>query len=133
MDVRGALQKAIFEELTSADYTPDTVAVYDAIPQNESYPFISIGDIDVRPWQTDEVMGYRAESRLYVHTSQMGRAQVLRIMGVIEDTLNRAEIELEYDGHVVTVDFLFSSTSVEADGTVRTGRIDFAWTIGGRV
>lgn len=128
--VREALQEAIFTRLDAADYSPDMPDVYDAVPQDAEYPYIVIGDIDYRPWQQDDGTNYIAESRIYVYSEYQGRLQVNRILGVIDDELNRATDIALGTGHVVTVDFLFSSTQVEADGVVHSGRIDHRWMIG---
>ena len=130
--IRDDLQKAIYDALIDADFGANDPAVYDYVPTNEAYPFIAIGDVDLRNWQNDDENNYTGEARIWCYSSDTSRRQVNDMLDVIEATLDRAELNLD-NGHVVSIDRIFSTTDVEIDGAdnqVRSGRIDFALLIG---
>lgn len=132
-DIRDAVQKAVYEELVDADFSPHDPAIYDDVPQDESYPYVVIGESDWRPaLRDDDSSGYLVETRIHVYSNSQGRQAVNQMLSTIDDTLSRAELTLD-TGHVVTCEFLFSATDVETDGVVRSGRIDHRWLIGDEV
>ena len=128
MAVGASLQKGLYEHLVAALDVP----VFDHVPQGREYPFVVIGDTDLRAWESYESMGYVAEARIHCYTATAGRLAVNELLDDIEDALNRAELVLpDYGGSVVTVHMIFRSPAVEPDGVVRSGRIDFRAIIGG--
>ena len=130
--IRDALQAALYTALTDADYGTNDPGVYDYVPTNEPYPIVAIGDVDYRSWQNDDENNYRGEIRIYVYSDKLGRRQVNEILDVIDAALDRAELTMD-NGHVITIDRIFSTTDIEidsADRQIRSGRIDFSFLIG---
>jgi hypothetical protein len=128
VSIRAELQHGLIDMLRDIDYGLDDPDIYEAVPQDAGYPYITVGDIDYRPWQVDDSMGYSAEARIHVHSDVMGRFQVNRILDRIEDAVNRGEASLDlgdYVGDVVTIDTIFSATTPGPDGVARSGRVDF--------
>lgn len=130
--VRDAFQKAIYDALVAADFGTNDPAIYDYVPTNEPYPFVAIGDVDLRGWQNDDENNYRGEARIYAYSDHQSRRQVNDMLDVIEAALDRAELTMD-NGHVITIDRIFSTTDIEidsADNQIRSGRIDFRTLIG---
>ena len=130
--IRDEFQKAIYDILVAADFGLNDPAIYDYVPTNEPYPFVAIGDIDYRSWQTDESNGYRGEARIWAYSDKPGRRQVNDLIDVIDVALDRATPDMD-NGHVITIDRISSATSVDvdsADNQIRSGRVDFSFIIG---
>ena len=130
--IRDEFQKAIYDILVAADFGLNDPAIYDYVPTNEPYPIVALGDIDYRSWQSDDENNYRGEIRIHAYSDKLGRRQVNEILDVIDAALDRAELSMD-NGHVITIDRIFSTTDIEvdsADRQIRSGRIDFSFLIG---
>ena len=80
-----ALQKALFEKLTTALVTP----VFDAVPAGTAYPYVTLDYEAVD--NTTPVSGKKRESRLFylsVWSDYQGQAEVKRINGEIAEALD---------------------------------------------
>lgn len=112
-----ALQKALYERLT----TELSVPVYDAVPADTPYPYVTI-DREVAQ-NTSPISGRRRKQRLIylsVWSAHQGQAEVKRILGEIEDALDERRLPVD-EGRTVSVRVIASDTNREPDGRTYMG------------
>lgn len=111
------VQVAIYERLDSAC----TVPVYDNVPQDTPYPYITIGDDTSIEWDTDTETGAEATLTIHSWSRANSRSEVKQLQGEVYEALHRHELVVP--GYsVVTCEQEFSeSLPVEADGHTRHG------------
>lgn len=113
-----ALQKAIFAKLGSAL----SVTVYDAVPQDSDYPYVTYNDTNVN---NDDFLTERMDQlsiSLNVWSRTLGQEEVLRIMGDIDDALHRARLSLD-TGSLVSLRVTAKRTNREDDNETYMGQI----------
>lgn len=115
------LQKAIYDKLKT-DLNP--IQVYDNVPQNASFPYVAIGEDTAIEWETDEVKGTESTLTIHIWSRQKSRVQTKTIMGQVYTALSRASLTLTA-GTLVTIDFEFGETLLDADGETRHGIMRF--------
>lgn len=128
--VRNELQKALFDALNAADFGTLSPVIYDQVPQDAAYPFVTLGDTDLRTWPTDEETGYEGETRIYVYTQTPGYRDVNDIVDSIDAQLDRSVLILNAEGRVALLSRIISVVDKESDGKTRRARIDFRVSIG---
>jgi hypothetical protein len=114
-----ALQKALFEKLTTALATP----VFDAVPAGTPYPYVTLDYEAVD--NTTPVSGKKRENRLFylsVWSDYQGQAEVKRINGEIADALDEVALPLS-TGTAVSVRVLRTETNREPDGKTYMGSV----------
>ncbi len=113
------VQKALFERL-STGLVP--VAVYDAVPQGASYPYVVIGD-EIAD-NADFVASAKEQRLIYLSVWSIyeGQKEVKEIMGRIHDLLNRQRLCLD-EGHTVGMWVLRARASREPDNVTFMGQV----------
>lgn len=95
-DPTWAVQKAIFGAVNgNVSWGGNNVPVYDAVPQNSAYPYISLDDQDVD--EADYLASRKDERRFYlsVWSTYAGKKQVAEIMSTLDTLLHRKQFPLE--------------------------------------
>lgn len=118
-DVSSALQKAIYERLTSRISVP----VYDSVPEGARYPYVTIG----RELGSDRtpLYGRRRHQRilyLSVWSDYPGQAEVKRINGEIDQALHGVRLALDV-GHVAGLRVTATDSTPDADGVTYQGSV----------
>ena len=114
-----ALQKALFEKLSTALATP----VFDAVPANTPYPYVTLDYETVE--NTTPVSGKKRENRLFylsIWSDYQGQAEVKRINGEISEALDEIALPLS-TGTAVSVRVLRTETNREPDGKTYMGSV----------
>lgn len=113
-----ALQAALYQRL-SAELT---VPVYDAVPMNTPYPYVTL---DYEVADNRDSYTSRADQRFFylsVWSDYQGQAEVKRIIGEIDAALHLHSLPLE-TGRVAWIGIIRKSTNREPDGVTYQGSI----------
>jgi Protein of unknown function (DUF3168) len=118
-----ALQKAIHIALTNAaalTVLTGGVRVFDEVPRNAAYPYITHGESVVRDWSTSTDEGHEHSVSVHVWSQGAGRKQAHEILGVIARTLDGTSLPL--DGHrLISLSHEHSEVRRESDGETWRG------------
>lgn len=121
MSFETALQTAIHTVL-SADATLSglVTGIYDDTPQDNAFPYVTIGEDVHIAWDTDTSLGSDASVTIHTWSRYEGRSQTKQIQGAIYDVLHRSTLAVT--GYAtVGVDWQQSESFVDADGETRHG------------
>jgi len=114
-----ALQLALFERLSAALSVP----VYDAVPDNTPYPYVTLDYEDVT--NSTPVSGRQRDTRLWylsVWSDYAGQAQVKEINAAIRAALDLHQLKLS-TGTADPVRVLRTEANREPDGRTYTGSV----------
>lgn len=118
-DSARALQKAVYDTL-SVD-TPlkaligDPPRLYDRVPQNTAYPYLTLGDIQTRDWSTVTEAGADHRLTLHVWSAGHGRLECRDILDRAYTLLHDQNVALS--GHtLVRLQFQSSEVFLDPDG-----------------
>lgn len=115
-----AIQKAIFDRLSNDSAVTSLAPVFDDVDQNQSFPYISIGEDVINEWDTVSDTGGSASITIHAWSRYRGRKQAKEIMGKIYDSLHRQQLTAAgYD--VVMVNFETETSFLDSDGLTRHG------------
>lgn len=119
------LQTAIYSVLT-ADATLDGLisGIYDHVPDDAEYPFVTIGEHGVRDWSNAEKQGTEQQVTLRVFSRDAGRKAAGTIMEQLITLMHNASLSVS--GHsVVHVRFVSSNIVLLDDGRTYRGAVNF--------
>lgn len=118
--MQNELQKAIYQILAASLPLQSIVAgrIFDEVPQGEDYPYIVIGDDDLKPWDLDCKLGFEALITIHAFSRYKGRKEAKEIGAKIYDMLHNASIVTDNFKSVVCV-LDMQTTIVEGDGVTR--------------
>lgn len=110
------IQRAIYGQLNGVISVP----VYDFVPQDTAYPYVTIGDDTAVAWDTFTETGLEATLTIHTWTRDRGRKATKDIQKEIYDILHRATFGVS-GGDMVGIDFEFSETLLDPDGHTHHG------------
>jgi len=116
-----AVQTVVFEALsTDANLSAIGCAVYDSVPQDSQFPYVTIGEDIHNEWDTNTTTGSVCSISIHAWSRARGRKETKQIQGAVYDALHRAELEIpEYK--IDSVEWEGSQSFVDADGLTRHG------------
>ncbi len=121
-DSQWPVQEAIHDALVG-DTTLQTLVgtrVYDAVPDDATYPYVTIGDADATEWDTKNSFGM--DQMLHIHTwsRYRGQREAKLIMSAIHGALHNQPLTV--DGHdLISLRFSASFVVMDPDGLTRHG------------
>ena len=118
--MQNELQKAIYQILSASLPLQAIVAgrIFDEVPQGEHFPYIVIGDDDLKPWDLDCKQGFEALITIHAFSRYKGRKEAKEIGAKIYDLLHNASIVTDnFKSAVCVLDM--QTTMVEGDGVTR--------------
>ena len=118
--MQNELQKAIYQILAASLPLQSIVAgrIFDEVPQGEDFPYIVIGDDDLKPWDLDCKLGFEALITIHAFSRYKGRKEAKEIGAKIYDLLHNASIVTDnFTSAVCVLDM--QTTMVEGDGVTR--------------
>jgi Protein of unknown function (DUF3168) len=122
-----ALQKGIYTTLSEhAGLTAliGTGRIFDDVPRDADFPYVTFGQSQLRDWSTGEEAGHEHVITLHVWSQENGRREVHEVMGELQETLHLAAMTL--DGHrLVNLRHEFSEARREPDGETYRGIIRY--------
>ena len=118
--MQNELQKAIYQILAASLPLASIVGarIYDEVPQGASFPYIVIGDDDLKPWDLDCKLGFEALITIHAFSRYKGRKEAKEIGAKIYDLLHNASIVTDNFTSAVCVSDM-QTTIVEGDGVTR--------------
>lgn len=132
-DARLLLQKAIYSRLTTnAGLMAKITGVFDFVPDNQTYPFIQIGEIDFGAWDSHTFDGFDATItiNLWHRPSSRGRAPLHDIQNDIYNLLHKHIFTIT-GFTVISMRFDFSNIIVDPDAVTYHGVQRFRLLMGG--
>lgn len=133
-DPSWAVQQAIFDALTGAAALTallgdGAAGVYDDVPENATFPYVTIGETFLSPFDTKTEIGVEHVVVLHIWSRYEGAKECKQIMTAIYDALNRAALSVSGQT-VVDSRFTFAQTMRDPDGETRHGIQRFTvWTV----
>lgn len=126
-----SIQKAVWKALTNdAQLMSKVVGVFDFVPDNNSFPYVEIGEFQTAPFQTFDRYGQEVTMTIHVWGQRIdprgyqGMKQVEEIMEDVQRILGRSSFYIELWGNVgCWADF--STTQLQGDGITRHGIMRF--------
>jgi hypothetical protein len=114
-DARLLLQKAIYARLTgNAPLMAKLTGVFDFVPDNQTYPFIQLGEMDFGAWDTHTFDGFDGTItiNLWARPGSRGRASLHDIQNDIYNLLHKwiptisgfTAVSMRYDFSNIIVD-----------------------------
>ena len=118
--MQNELQKAIYQILAASLPLAAIVGarIYDEVPQGASFPYIVLGDDDLKPWDLDCKLGFEALITVHAFSRYKGRKEAKEIGAKIYDLLHNASIVTDNFKSAVCVSDM-QTTMVEGDGVTR--------------
>lgn len=118
------LHQAIFQRLEGSLSEP----VYDRVPQDAVYPFVTVGDDDVTTdFSTDDSSGSDTDFNVHVWSRYQGSAEIRDMMDEIASSLDRYDFSIE---NFISIDVVQMRILRDPDGKTRHGVITFRALIG---
>jgi len=113
------LQAAIYSALTGAGLT-----VYDAVPENAAFPYVTIGYSQELPFDTHTSRGREIVSTIHIWSRYPGAKEIKELAATVISTLDRTSLTLPNWHHVYT---LFDSATYlqDPDGITRHAVVEF--------
>ena len=133
MGIRVELQKDIYAALTGdVILMAKITGVFDFVPQNQSYPYIQIGETDFTDWSTHTFDGFAGliTINLWHRPGSRGRAPLHDIMDDIYRILNKNLFSIP-SSTIVSMRYDFSNIIVDPDTVTYHGVTRFKILIGG--
>lgn len=114
------LQAAIYTRLTGALSYP----VYDVVPQNQAFPYITLGEDTGVDWSTKTNPGQEVTTTLHVWSRAAGMKELKTIMDGIIQAMTGAD--LTFTGfHPVLLRLDLATALRDPDGITRHGVVRF--------
>lgn len=116
------VQKALYAKLEAAL----SATVYDHVPPNAAFPYVTIGDDTSIPWDTkagsDLDYGFGEEITVTIHawSRKGGRKEVKQIGAAIYAALHNKALTMD-DHALVQMQFEFGDSFLDADGVTYHG------------
>lgn len=119
-DAALAVQTAVLTELVSALSEP----VYDHVPEDTNFPYVTIGDDSQEDWSADGLEGEIHVLTIHSWSRYRGRKQIKEIMDSVKDALHEQSLTLM--GHdLISMRWESSETILEDDGITYHGTQKF--------
>lgn len=115
-----AVQKAIYQALTAGSPSPLSCPVYDHVPQDAAFPYVSI---DAQQVNEADYLASRMDERfiyLTVWSRYRGQKEVLGILANMDTALHRKRLALD-TGTMVICHVARKATMKDADGVTYQG------------
>lgn len=124
MSVSAELQKLIFERLKAVPAITAFVGtrVYDNVPPNTEFPYISFGSHDFVPDDADCIFSGEHTFLLNVWSRKPGRVEAKQIVDEVRRALRRYDADMGAYG-LVEMDVDFADINIVGDGLTAQGRV----------
>jgi len=119
------LQAAIYSALsTDANVLGLVAGVFDDVPEETAYPFISFGDETSIDSSTKDSQAQEYTVTMHIFSEFRGKAEVKNIMSAVYDVLHDSDM-IVTDANLINLRFEFSDIVTENDGITRHGVMRF--------
>lgn len=127
IDAGLALQGAIVAALKADTDVSALVAgrVYDAVPDDATYPLIKIGEIQVLDDGADGIASVEVFVTLHAWSQAVGAVECRRLAGAMRQCLHQAPLDVGDDWQLIDMLHRQSRVFVDADGVTQHGVVTF--------
>lgn len=120
-----AIQQAIYDILTNdSTFITKVTGVFDFVPDNQAYPFITVGESTSIPYETYDRYGEEVSTILHVWSRYQGMKEINEIMDDCKRLLARKSFTV-IGWQNISCYHDFSEVIREPDGETRHGVIRF--------
>lgn len=124
-----AVQQAIYEALTGDGGLMGAVSgVFSHVPRETAFPYLVIGDVDVRPMNTVDADGAEYRCSVICYSRGNGHREAQEIMALVAGALSEDAVSVS-GAEVVEVRFMDASARLERDGVTYTAAGRFRVTV----
>jgi len=96
--------------------------VFDNVPRDTPFPYVTIGDIETRDWSTQTSRGHEHTVTIHLWSRYRGRKQVQELIGEVDRILDGADPPI-FGYRVVNLSTVFWTAQREPDGEVYRGTV----------
>lgn len=120
------LQQAIYSALLADTGLSALVAsrIYDDVPQDVTFPYVTLGEVTVREWNTASDAGAEHGLVLHAWSRAHGRKEVKEILSAINNALDQAALAVA-GFQLINLQFVSADMRREKDGETYHGIIRF--------
>ncbi len=124
MSVSAELQKLIFDRLKAVSAVTAFVGarIYDNVPPNAEFPYISFGSHDFVPDDADCIFSGEHTFLLNVWSRKPGRVEAKQIVDEVRRALRRYDADMGAYG-LLEMDIDFADVIMDGDGLTARGRV----------
>lgn len=119
-----AVQEAVYGALISSPALQALIGVpariYDVVPPAANFPYVTLGDVMVKAYDTKDQTGFEQSLTLHVWSRYRGRKELKQIIQTMYDVLHNATLTVT-GANVVSCQFQSASTAQENDGLTLHG------------
>jgi hypothetical protein len=123
-----AAQEAVYARLMSdaplQALIGDPARIYDLVPPDAAFPYLTLGDVTVREFDTKDRTGFEQTFLLHVWSRQRGRKELKAILQAVFDRLHQSALSVT-GADAVSCQFLSCSVGAENDGLTLHGVMRF--------
>ncbi|MDZ5077868.1 DUF3168 domain-containing protein [Nesterenkonia sp. HG001] len=113
------IQAAIYQALTGdAELMAEVTGVYDHVPKNTEFPYISIGETTVTPGGAHDRFGSRSTITIHGWSTYHGKREISALANHLVRILDHQPLEIE-GLHTVYVHHAQTVTQTEQDNDIR--------------
>lgn len=118
-DAPWALQKSVYQTLFSDSglkaLIGDPPRLYDDVPEDPVYPYLSLGEVQLSDWSTASDTGLEQRLSFHAFSRYGGRKEVQEILTALYLILHDAALSVDGNS-LVTLRFEFAQILRESDG-----------------
>lgn len=120
-----ALQTSIYATLIGDATLMGLVeGVYDRVPDNADFPYVTIGDMQGKDWSSKTFSGCQYTIEIHVYSREGGRTEAATIMGRIYTLLHGQALSVSGQT-MILMQYISGDIALETDGWSYHGHIRF--------
>jgi hypothetical protein len=123
-----AAQEAVYAALSSSaalqGMIGNPVRLYDVVPPAAAFPYVTLGDVSARDYDTKDRDGFEQMVVLHAWSRGRGRKELKNVMQAVYDILHRGDLGVT-GADFVSCRFQSASTQQENDGLTLHGVMRF--------
>jgi len=94
MSIQLRVQKGIYDVLTKHEKLKSKVSgVFDHVPDNKKFPFVTIGDDNSEPWETKTFKGESVTHTIHCWSKEKGKLEVKEVMAEVRNAMASFHVE----------------------------------------
>ena len=121
-----ALQSSVYSTLSNDNTLSSTygASVFDDVPEDTSYPYITIGEDNISEFGTKDLDGTTSTMTIHIWSEYKGSKETKQIMDRIHDLLHDSSLSVS-GFNLINMRFEFSDIMRDPDGITRHGVMRF--------
>lgn len=123
-----ATQEAVYSALTASAALQALIGnparVYDVVPPAAVFPYVTLGDISIRDFDTKDRLGFEQLHVIHVFSRSRGRKELKQVMQTIYDVMHRTNVSVT-GADLVNCQLLSALTQQDNDGLTLRGTLRF--------